>query len=457
MSAHFMRHLAALLCACALAAGCGGSGPGEPVAEAPPVTGGNDPPQEAACSVAGQRQSLATYMQDNYYWTTQPGDAGAPTLDAYFQSLLMRPPDRYSFSESTAAHDLLLILGKRVGYGYTLVWSDAAQTTLKVRNVEPQSPVARAGLMRGDTILGIDGNPPERVAAGLPGAVTATGVVREFLVRSPAGQQRRMSVASEEFALSAVPATATFDVARQTSAGTETVKVGYFAYQQFVTYGFIDLGDAVRAMSSAGVTELVLDLRYNGGGSVNNSRDLASMIGGTLTAGRVFADLRFNNRHPQSNLSLRFATVAGALPAPPLQGLQRVFVIASGATASASELLVNGLRPFMPVVLIGETTYGKPYGFVPREICSINYNAVNFETFNANGAGNFTSGFNPDCSVPDDLDRQLGDPLEARTRAALFYIVNGRCESSAPQSQALRPRIQPQAIGESTPSRMFID
>lgn len=452
--------LATLLAAC----GGGADAPASPSAEAPPVASpapssvpppgaAPAPPQDAACSAAGQRESLLAYMQDQYYWPTQAGNPQAAGIDAYFRSLLFKPTDRYSYSEPTATYDQTFIFGRRLGYGYTLAWADAAQTVMKVRQVEPQSPVAAAGLQRGDTILAIDGQPPARIAAGALPAVTAKGAPREFRIRSGAGAERVLTVLSDEFALNAVTATRTLDVTR----GGEQVKVGYLAYQQFVTYGFIELGDAVRALNAAGVKELVLDLRYNGGGSVNVARDLASMIGGARTAGQMFADLRFNSLHPEKNLSIRYTSIPQALPAPPIEGLQRIVVIASASTASASELLVNGLRPFMPVVLVGETTFGKPYGFAPRDACGTTFNAVNFEAFNSQGVGGFTAGFAPDCPVPDDLTRQPGDPREARTRAALYYIANGRCEAAAPQSEAVTPPRAAAVFGEKVSPRMYVD
>src|SRR5206468_2613882 len=108
----------------------------------------------------------------------------------------------------------------------------------------------------------------------------------------------------------------------------------------------------------------------NGGGAVNTSRDLASMVGGTRTEGQVFVSLRFNDKQQAQNQDIRF-TAAGDRYTQPLEGLDRVFVITSGGTASASELVINGLKPFMKVVLVGDTTYGKPYGFVPRDNCGL--------------------------------------------------------------------------------------
>ena len=171
------------------------------------------------------------------------------------------------------------------------------------------------------------------------------------------------------------------------------------------------------------------------------------------TAGRMFAYLRFNDKQIANNVRVGY-NEAESQPLP--EGLPRVIVIGSGSTASASELFINGLRPFVDVVLIGETTYGKPYGFVPRSDCGTIYNAVQFEILNADGVGGYTDGLAPACQVADDLDRQLGDPVERRTRVALDYVVTGRCSAQAPQSFVMR-RAPAQVSGETTAPGMFAD
>jgi hypothetical protein len=91
-------------------------------------------------------------------------------------------------------------------------------------------------------------------------------------------------------------------------------------------------------------------------------------------------------------------------------------------------------------------------------MCGTVVNAVQFESLNSAGTGSFTQGFTPDCQVADDLDRQLGDPNERRTRAALDYVVTGRCGGEAPMSALIAgPRASEQAFGETVPSQMFAD
>ncbi len=441
--------LSLLLQACGGGGGGGdavtpGAAPGPTAAPAPAAA-----PAQAACSIADQRQALNDHMSQDYLWYRQAAapDPNAVSMDAYFKSLLYRPLDRYSHSQPTASHQQTFVEGRRTGYGYTVVWNDAARTSLRVRNVEALSPVARAGLVRGDTILSIDGYTPEQVAGGQLAGVTTTGVPRVFRVRGASGTERTFTVQSEDFPLMPVPTKAVLDGTR---AGLP-VKVGYLVYHQFVRYSGEALNQAFTEFAAQGVSEVILDLRYNGGGSVAVSRDLASMLGGSRTSSKPYTTLRYNDKQTASNTTFAF-NGGSALP-----GLDRVIVIGSGFTASASELVINGLRPYMNVVLVGETTFGKPYGSVPRAYCGTTYSAIQFEAVNSLGASGYSSGLTPDCQVADDLDRQLGDPGERRIRAALDYVATGRC-SAAPLQRLDEPvrKIPSVAFGETVPEQMYL-
>jgi carboxyl-terminal processing protease len=386
-------------------------------------------------------------MQRSYFWRTQlgAGTAASATLDAYFQSLLFKPTDRFSFTQPTASFEQTFTEGRRTGYGYTLTWNAAAQL-LQVRSVEPLSPVARAGLARGDTILSIDGRSPAQVLVGDPGPVTSAGVLRIFDIQNVAGIRRTLQVSSEDFALTPVAGLNTFAVARSNGS---TARVGYLAYHQFTSYSSTDMRNAFDTLRGSNIDELVLDLRYNGGGSVAVSRDFASYVGGAATGGKVFAQLRFNDLNQGSNATYSFNNLFASQQLPPLS---RVVVIASGDTASASELVINGLKPFMPVVLVGETTFGKPYGFIPRSYCGTTYSAVSFDSVNSQGAGGFTAGFAPDCNVADDLTRGLGDTQERRLRVALNYIATGSCGALAAPGKDRAPS---RSVGEGVAPGMF--
>jgi hypothetical protein len=322
---------------------------------------------------------------------------------------------------------------------------------IRVRSVEPKGPAYAAGLRRGDTVLGIDSFSAAQVLNGAAGSVTTEGVSRTMHIRDTAGNTKDLQMVSATFPLTTVREVSVLDAMRN----GQPVKVGYLDYTQFVTYSMNDLTAAVSSFAAQGATELVLDLRYNGGGDVATSRDLASLIAGARVAGQTFVSLRYNDKNQAKNQSFLFSAPGVNTPA-----LSRVIIIASGGTASASELVINGLKPFMDVVLIGSTTYGKPYGFEPFDYCGTTYNAVNFESVNALGVGGYTSGFAPTCAVADDLDHPMGDPNEGELAAALGYISTGQCPPVAqaalqlPVASVIRVT-SPTVLGDVRPPGMY--
>ena len=119
------------------------------------------------------------------------------------------------------------------------------------------------------------------------------------------------------------------------------------------------------------------------------------------------------------------------------------------ASASASELVINALRPFIPVVVIGGTTYGKPVGQYGIAFCDKLLAPVSFALRNANGQGDFFDGFAPDCAAPDDADHQLGDPQEESLKEALTFATTGACrpQTLAPRRSASAQPRAPRAVG----------
>jgi carboxyl-terminal processing protease len=451
-----MRSLFVLTAMClALLSACGGGGGSDGGGI---VAASGYPSAPTSCDTAGQRAWLRDYMNDQYFWYDKqgaPNEAAASTSE-YLASLLNKPIDRYSFAQSTASANQFFVEGKRTGYGYALAFADAAQTVLKVRLVEPLSPVGVAGLQRSDTIVSIDGKTPAEIVAGALAVVSTDGVDRSFVVTNAAGVQRSFTVKSSTFTLSPV-------ITSRVLTAANGAKTAYLMYQEFISTGGAAMGAAFDSFRAAGVTELVLDLRYNGGGSTLEARNLASMIGGTSVAGKVFANYRFSDKKSASNVVQNFNTVG--LPGASLDTLGRVFVITSNATASASELVINALRPFKTVVTIGATTFGKPFAFQPRSACDISYNAVNIEIANANNFADYSAGFAATCPMSDDLTKQLGDPAELRTAAALSYITTGACPpvaqsniaGAAAKSGVNGARVLDLGFGEMSPQQMRVD
>jgi hypothetical protein len=228
--------------------------------------------------------------------------------------------------------------------------------------------------------------------------------------------------------------------------------VGYILYTDQIAPAELELYNAINQLKNAGIKDLVLDLRYNGGGYLDLASELAYMIAGpTNTSGTTFEQDTYNNKNPFGlttaetivpfhNVTQGFSMTAGQ--ALPQLDLSTVYIITGSGTCSASEAIMNGLIGIgVKVVQIGATTCGKPYGFFPQDNCSTTYFAIQFEGVNNVGFGAYADGFIPGgsgttannlpgCAVADDFTKQLGDPTEARLAAALQYRSNGSCPAA---------------------------
>ena len=248
-----------------------------------------------------------------------------------------------------------------------------------------------------------------------------------------------------------------------TAAGS----VGYILFNDHIATSEGELISAIQQLQSAGVTDLVLDMRYNGGGYLDIASELDYMIAGPgPTAGQPFDQIAFNAKYPSINpvtgaslTPTSFHTVSQGFSSSPPVGtnlpylsLSRVFVLTGPGTCSASEAVMNGLNGVnVQVIQIGSTTCGKPYGFYPQDNCGTTYFSIEFQGDNARGFGNYPDGFSPQnaatltsavlpgCSVADDFTHALGDPNEARLAAALGYRAAGAC--TVPPSGATSPSI----------------
>ena len=244
-------------------------------------------------------------------------------------------------------------------------------------------------------------------------------------------------------------------------------KVGYLVYNQFSGSFNDELNDAFADFKSAGIEELVLDLRFNGGGSVLTSSLLASMIYRAAGTG-VFAELRFNDKHGKENDIYKFenrnyiytteGNSQGTEPLNRLNSVNRLYVLTSGGTASASEMVINGLKPYMSsVTLIGNTTYGKNVGSItlydaPNSDYASESRAnpahkyamqpIVFQIFNKDGDSDYLQGFSPDIEVNEynywNNLLPLGDRNEALLKTALDDIsgIVSKQELSKAQLQA---------------------
>lgn len=482
--------LAILHCAC-------GGGPSAPPAAATPGNGGtNDwtpgvflpsdsfaaecanpragidpdtgqPYPDVAGRVVDENNWLRSWSNELYLWYDEipelnPANYATP---AYFAEMKTdattssgAPKDRFHDAVPTEQWRQLSQSGISAGYGaqFSIV-SGTPPRRVVVAYTEPNSPATSGPvqLTRGAEILTVDGadlvnaTDAASLATINDGLFPAGPGETHVLTFRPAGggPARSLTLVSADVASDPVRFVDTVD--------TLSGKVGYMLFNSHIETAEDELIDAIRTLDAEDVIDLVLDLRYNGGGLLAISSQLAYMIAGPVaTAGRTFELLEFNDKHPSTNpvtgsplsplpfldVSVGFGATSGVRL--PTLDLARVFVLTGPNTCSASESVINSLRGVgVEVIQIGSTTCGKPYGFYPADNCGTTYFSIQFRGVNHQGFGDYTDGFSPanslspsattlpGCSVADDYDSPLGDPGEGRFEAALAYMEGNGCPS----------------------------
>ena len=413
---------------------------------------------------------LRSWTHELYLWYREVPDADPADYSTpvdYFEVLKTteqtpsgRPRDQFHFTYATDEWEALSISGVSAGYGATFaVVEPKPPRQVVVAYNEPGSAAADAGLDRGAEILTIDG---VSVVDGNSATLNAG------LVPADVGETHTFEVldlgASEPRTISLTSASVeSVPVQRVEVLDTPDGPVGYLLFNDHIATAEQALVDAVTDLAAAGVSDLVLDIRYNGGGFIAIASEVAYEIAGPdATRDQTFEQLVFNDQYPGANPFSgqpiepeRFLdeTVLQDPPdsnvALPSLNLPRVFILTGPGTCSASEAIMNGLRGIdIDVVQIGAATCGKPYGFFPRDNCGTTYFSIQFQGVNAKGFGDYADGFVPagdgaaglpGCDVDDDFTHALGDPDEARLAAALHYREQGTCPPAAGPRGAARP------------------
>jgi hypothetical protein len=426
-----MRRLLALLLALSLA-GCDNESRFE----------GPDVPLQ--CSNDNQKQ----YVLDNlYYWylwndMLPPGIdiADYPSPEVLVQEVTETngpqkpeggPLDRFSYVGSAQADQEFFGEGRYEGFGFS--WRlDGAD--MRFSRVFVSSPAFAAGFSRGQTILRLDGRTIADIEAneGISAALDNDTV--EFEVRNLDLSTFIMSVTKDIVTINPIPQYRTI------AMGQGEPPVGYMEFATFISTahdgeGGNDFDDVFAAFIAAGVEDVIIDLRYNGGGLVDTANLLADHLGGFSNDGQIFTNTEFNADRSSSNGIDYFANRANAI------NLNRLIIIASRDTASASELVINGLDPFVTggVYIVGDSTFGKPVGQIGLEFCEKILRPTTFRKSNAAGFGDYFDGLPVDCTVADDLDFPVGDASDPNMVAALSYVEGAGCpvaSSSAGQQKA---------------------
>lgn len=403
----------------------------------------NSQPHIAAprsCSAEDYNQYVYDVMTHYYYWYDEadpfsqinPQDTIAyPTPQSLISVLRYAPLDRFSGVSDASTFNQYYGEGIFLGVGLRLLFDEINEDVLVAYAYEGSDADIK-GIKRGDRLVEING----RIANGLNGAdwTTAWGA-------SEVGNQVELLVEHSDKTRELITVTKSLVTIKTTQDSTifdsGSKKVGYLHFTSFLNNISVEALDGEFAnFKASNVTELIVDLRYNGGGSVATASHLASLIGGEKTSGNVFTRMIYNNKSDgydgYSQVYL-FKALSNAL------SLNRIIFITTGASCSASELVINSLipNPNIEVVMVGSTTCGKPVGSNPQQHCNKALSVINFEVLNSANQAHYFNGINSAfpgltafCNADDDISTPLGNSAEASIAVALSYVEKNACDIS---------------------------
>jgi C-terminal processing protease CtpA/Prc len=427
-------------------AGCGG---GDNTA----TTGGTTTttPTGNTCSLL-DRQNWAFAQLNEWYLFPETLPASlSPTpyatvtdyIDALTATARGQNRDRYfTYLTSIAQENAFFSSGSSAGFGIRLANDATARRSFVMEAFEGTTALA-AGIDRGDEILAI-GDTPTTLrnvsdiisAEGTAGVTSAlgpstAGVTRTLRVSGAAGT-RTLTVAKSDYSLTPVSSRYGAQVITDGS-----LRVGYINLRTFISTADPALRTAFDSFRAQGITNFIIDFRYNGGGLVSTAELMGDLLGGNRTTANIFSQITYRTSKSSQNSVRRFA------PAPQSVSPVKIAFIGTGATASASELVINAFIPYLGtnMALVGTNTYGKPVGQIAldRSACDDRLRVVAFSTRNSANSDSYFNGLASTvpvtCRATDDYTQPLGNTAEASTRAALDFLQGRSCTAIAASGQ----------------------
>lgn len=413
----------------------------EPIAEPDPI----EEPKDENPILANSPVNTWIYdsMKSYYYWEKEMVDQSETDLsiepDAYFNSLLFEKgeTDRFSviYENADELTNSLNGLNSIFGFSYKPFYADVARTkiTLAITNSLKNSAAERLEIKRGDFITKVNGETltVDNYNTVLKDVETVTLTMGVYVGQEVVDSKKTVEITKE---LTQTKAVQHYEIINLSGK-----KIGYFAYNQFLTSSDKDVNQAFGEFKSQGIDELVVDFRYNPGGYISSGEILSSLIVKDVNTSNLMTRQVWNEEQmaskPASSFETYFSTfnnsAGGTLNT--LETLDRVYFLVSNGTASASEMVINNLRPYMQVILVGEHTYGKNVGSItikdtqePKR-WEWGMQPIVLKTFNAAGESDYGTkeGFAADIEVQDNVlpYKAFGDPDETLLYAALSDIL----------------------------------
>ncbi len=383
------------------------------------------PPDDTPLEITA-RDDFYLLMKEWYLWYDKMPVVNVEdynTPEELLEALRYDPIDKWSYITSLESFNSYFDEGEYEGHGFGYTYDEDGKVWLTF--IFNESDFTSQGVKRGWSILKINGMdilPFTDIATYFNGSTA--GTVDNFEFQKPDLTSVEVSSTRKTIKMNTVLHADTIHVADQV--------VGHLVFKSFIGPSNAELDSVFTFFNSVGARQLILDLRYNGGGRMDVTAKLASLIAGPSTDGQAFIKYVHNDMRTPYDDNVNFENEANAL------SLNQVIVISSRGTASASEAIINGLKPYINVVVIGDNSYGKPvgmhtwsyadtYAFVP----------ISFELLNANNVGGYYEGLSADSYIEDGLAWDFPDKNEYRLKEAIYYLKTGGFTGSSSPLKSL--------------------
>jgi carboxyl-terminal processing protease len=367
-------------------------------------------------TIKAVNEGIYELMKEVYLWNDHLPASVDPSAYAtpndFMDALRYKVYDRWSTVLTKTEYNQYFVQGEMIGHGFMLGLDAGGK--VRIAFVYRNTQAYDQGVRRGWILSKINGTEvTSSNAFDLLGPATSGRVNTITFIKND-GITAELSLTKSLINITPV---LHYEVINQGAS-----RIGYMVFQDFIDTAKVELDEAFNSFTAAGINEMIVDLRYNGGGSVDVAEYLAGWLIGKNHGNQPFINFRHYANLADWDTTLNLPENANGL------ALDRIFFIGTRNTASASELLINGVKPFVSSdITAGDTTHGKPVGMYAFPFVNYDYVVlpISFKYTNANGEGDFYEGIAPNLPAADDLTRDFGDPQEESLKAILDYINTG--------------------------------